>query len=97
MEDKVQEQHVEVRSPHSEGEVKGGDLEQNIDISNLDSADGYASVEIQKETNILDTDEARLQERKHKWKLDSIILPTISALYFFEYLDRGNIAVGVLP
>jgi hypothetical protein len=27
-------------------------------------------------------------------KLDWIILPMISLLYFFEYLDRGNIAVG---
>lgn len=40
------------------------------------------------------TPEARARERAYLWKLDCIILPTISALYFFEYIDRGNIAVS---
>ncbi|KAE8383304.1 major facilitator superfamily domain-containing protein [Aspergillus bertholletiae] len=31
-------------------------------------------------------------QKRYLRKLDYIILPTISALYFFEYLDRGNIA-----
>jgi hypothetical protein len=42
------------------------------------------------------TPEARARERAYLWKLDCIILPTISALYFFEYIDRGNIAVSLL-
>ncbi|KAH8879519.1 MFS general substrate transporter, partial [Thozetella sp. PMI_491] len=31
-------------------------------------------------------------QKKYLRKVDFIILPTISLLYFFEYLDRGNIA-----
>lgn len=54
---------------------------------------GYANVEGALEAHILDSPEAREAERKFIWKLDLIILPTISALYFFEYIDRGNIAV----
>jgi hypothetical protein len=40
-----------------------------------------------------DSPESRARERAYLWKLDTIILPVISALYFFEYIDRGNIAV----
>lgn len=56
---------------------------------------GYASSDIQQQTLIVqeDTPEARARERTYIWKLDCIILPTISWLYFFEYIDRGNIAV----
>ncbi|KAH8697897.1 major facilitator superfamily domain-containing protein [Talaromyces proteolyticus] len=39
-----------------------------------------------------DSPESRARERAYMRKLDCIILPTISALYFFEYIDRGNIA-----
>lgn len=53
----------------------------------------YAPQEIREETSVLDTPEARARVRAYMWKLDCIILPTISALYFFEYIDRGNIAV----
>jgi len=31
--------------------------------------------------------------KKYLWRLDFMILPTISACYFFAYLDRGNVAV----
>jgi hypothetical protein len=31
-------------------------------------------------------------QKRYLWKLDYILLPTVSLLYFFEYLDRGNIA-----
>lgn len=34
---------------------------------------------------------------RYLWKLDLMILPTISACYFFEYLDRGNVAVRRIP
>jgi hypothetical protein len=52
----------------------------------------YASEEIREQTRVLETPENLERIRRYMWKLDSIILPTISALYFFEYLDRGNIA-----
>ncbi|KAL2858530.1 major facilitator superfamily domain-containing protein [Aspergillus pseudoustus] len=38
------------------------------------------------------TDEEWLKaQRKYLWKLDYILLPAVSILYFFEYLDRGNV------
>ncbi|EXJ70397.1 uncharacterized protein A1O5_06465 [Cladophialophora psammophila CBS 110553] len=52
----------------------------------------YADTEIQEHQHVLDTEDARDAERKYMKKLNLIVLPTISALYFFEYLDRGNIA-----
>lgn len=56
--------------------------------------EGY--IDTQKETNwILDGSvEARRIEKQYMRRLNYLILPTISALYFFEYLDRGNIAVS---
>jgi hypothetical protein len=56
-------------------------------------AAGYAPEDIQQSAQILEDPEIAHRKRRYIWKLDSIILPTISALYFFEYLDRGNIAV----
>ncbi|OQV03025.1 hypothetical protein CLAIMM_08125 [Cladophialophora immunda] len=52
----------------------------------------YADPNIQEHQHVLDTDGARDAERQYMKKLNLIVLPTISALYFFEYLDRGNIA-----
>ena len=59
-------------------------------------AKGYADAAIQKQNNqILDgTAEAHRLERKYMRRLDMIILPTISVLYFFKYLGRGNVAVS---
>ena len=53
----------------------------------------YADNEVQEHQRVLDTEGARDAEREYMKKLNLIVLPTISALYFFEYLDRGNIAV----
>jgi hypothetical protein len=36
-------------------------------------------------------------QKSYLRKLDWMILPMISLLYFFEYLDRGNIAVSWNP
>ena len=36
------------------------------------------------------------EERRYLRKLDAIILPMIALLYFFEYIDRSNIAVCVV-
>jgi hypothetical protein len=72
-------------------------LETGQDSATPDNleAKGYADAAIQKQNHeILDgTAEARRIERKYMRRLNIIILPTISALYFFEYLDRGNVAV----
>lgn len=35
-----------------------------------------------------------MAQRRYLRKLDFIILPMISLLYFFEYLDRANIGVS---
>lgn len=46
----------------------------------------YAPEGIAQDTQILASPEEQARVRKYMWKLDCIILPTISALYFFEYL-----------
>lgn len=75
---------------------------ENIASSNDDNAivdsnrdDDYAPPDIQKETQILYDDQYLKAQKRYLRKLDCIILPTISTLYFFEYLDRGNIAVSI--
>lgn len=61
-----------------------------------DGGDDYVDAETQKETDwILNgSEEARKVEKQYMRRLNYLILPTISALYFFEYLDRGNVAVS---
>ena len=67
---------------------------QRASVDDIESK-GYADAAIQKQNReVFDgTDEARRIERRYMRRLNTIILPTISALYFFEYLDRGNVAV----
>jgi hypothetical protein len=48
----------------------------------------------QKAADRLDDPEWILAQKRYLRRLDLIILPMISTLYFFEYLDRGNIAVS---
>jgi len=55
--------------------------------------DEYAPADIQKEVHILEDPEWIAKQKNYLRKLDLILMPTISILYFFEYLDRGNIAV----
>ena len=79
---------------------------EDIPIHQIEHADAgqyqgdgvYADQSIQKQRDqILDgTEYARKLERRYMRRLDMIILPTISSLYFFEYLDRGNVAVSIL-
>lgn len=57
-------------------------------------AGDYTVDEIQKETEVLSAPVHTAAEKRYLRKLNFIILPTISLLYFFEYLDRGNVAVG---
>jgi len=53
----------------------------------------YPRIEIQTEAQRLADPEYIAAQHKYLRRLDVIILPTISWLYVFEYLDRGNIAV----
>jgi hypothetical protein len=48
----------------------------------------------QKSADLADDPEWILAQKRYLRKLDLTILPMISTLYFFEYLDRGNIAVS---
>jgi hypothetical protein len=74
------------------GEIN--EVEHTLSSPDLDvNGTDYAPPEIQKEIHRLDDPEWRKAQKKYLRKLDFIILPTISALYFFEYLDRGNAAV----
>lgn len=57
----------------------------------------YAPPEIQREAEILHDAAHLAAQKKYLRKLDFSILPAISILYFFEYLDRGNIAVSCSP
>lgn len=75
-------------------EEKASHIERAADEAQQQPDDGYAPVDIQKETCILEDPEWLAKQKKYLRKLDSILLPTISILYFFEYLDRGNIGVG---
>lgn len=71
---------------------------QQINTAPSDNEAGYVDAETQKETNwVLDgSEEARKTQKQYMRRLNYLILPTISALYFFEYLDRGNIAVRLI-
>ena len=66
------------------------DSNSQLDVEATD----YAPPETQKEIRVLTDPEWIKAQKSFLRKLDFIILPTISALYFFEYLDRGNIAVS---
>jgi|SRR3569833_61072 len=59
-----------------------------------DGADSAPEDGLQKERQ-LDGPEWAAARKRYMRKLNFIILPTISLLYFFEYLDRGNVAVGI--
>lgn len=69
-----------------------GQANQQI-AADVEKSDDYApEEEIQKGIHDEDNPEWIAAQRRYLWKLDCIILPAISLLYFFEYLDRGNVA-----
>ena len=70
-------------------------VEQARTQHEIEKGDDYAPEEIQKEVRNLDDPEWIKAQRRYLWRLDTIILPAISILYFFEYLDRGNVAVSL--
>lgn len=77
-----------------EEQVENLATDHPIDLENAkELAAGYAPEDVQQSAQILGDPEFAQRKRRYVWKLDCIILPTVSALYFFEYLDRGNIAV----
>lgn len=56
-----------------------------------------AGQEPAKQAMRLDDPDWAAAHKRYLWKLDLTILPMISCLYFFEYLDRGNAAVSCGP
>lgn len=71
----------------------GSEVETTHDESQKQQVEDYAPEEVQKEVDRLEDPEWITAQKRYLRKLDLIILPTVSALYFFEYLDRGNVAV----
>lgn len=69
-------------------------LEQARTPNDAEKVDDYAPEEIQTEVRNLNDPAWTQAQRRYLRKLNSIILPAISVLYFFEYLDRGNVAAG---
>ena len=66
----------------------------HFEVDERGQAEGhdYAPDEIQKNVQSLEDPEVARAYKSYMRKLDLIILPTITLLYFFEYLDRGNVA-----
>jgi hypothetical protein len=71
--------------------------EDRVAVVPNEERNGYAPSDIQKEMQLVDDPERIENQKKYLLKLDMILMPTISLLYFFEYLDRGNIAVDSIP
>jgi hypothetical protein len=44
-----------------------------------------------------DSPESKAAERRIVRKLDMTLLPMVWVLYMFNYLDRNNIAYGIVP
>lgn len=61
-------------------------------MADIEKPDDYVAEETQKEIQNQYDPEWIEAQKLYLWKLDCIILPVVSFLYFFEYLDRGNVA-----
>jgi hypothetical protein len=84
-----------MEKPNDNDHIEDIDSSKQRNGNSISSGSGdYAPPDIQKETQILQDAEYFKAQKKYLQKLDYIILPTISTLYFFEYLDRGNVAVS---
>lgn len=81
MDDKGHDLYVEDAPGNGAGHVTDQEYGEKKDLQ-------YASEDIQEQTQVLHSPEDAERVRKYLWKLDCIILPTISALYFFEYLGK---------
>lgn len=58
------------------------------------NGDDYAPDHIQQAVDNLNNTIDPIAYKRYVRKLDLIILPAITLLYFLEYLDRGNAAVS---
>lgn len=81
---------------HDSSMIKG--MEDKVDDleSQPSNAIDLDKINTQDVPQLHDTSDDKARSR-YLWKLDLMILPTISACYFFEYLDRGNVAVRFVP
>lgn len=61
-------------------------------VADIEKIDDQGPEDIQKKVGIQNDPEWIRIQRRYLWKLDCILLPAVSLLYFFEYLDRGNVA-----
>jgi hypothetical protein len=74
----------------------------SMDSAGLKSKISASSDRLEKESKLCHDvesgadNENAVAEKRYLRRLDWIILPAISTLYFFEYLDRGNVAVRTL-
>jgi hypothetical protein len=71
-----------------------GDIDLVESIETTTQKDDRIFEDAQKAADLVDDPEWILAQKRYLRKLDLTILPMISTLYFFEYLDRGNIAVS---
>jgi len=89
-------------TPHSDGSCdsstsKGvGNTVADIESKQW-TATGLDKSSTQDDQRFTDGNVDERVRNRYLWKLDFLILPTISACYFFEYLDRGNVAVRLVP
>jgi len=88
-------------TPHSDGS-RDSSTTKGLDntVADIESqqwtairVDKFSSQDDQRHTYDSIDEKAR---NRYLWKLDFLILPAISACYFFEYLDRGNVAVRLM-
>lgn len=70
--------------------------EQKLQDLGEDTNNDYAPADIMREIQALQDPETVIATKKYMRKLDGVILPAITLLYFFEYLDRGNVAASLL-
>ncbi|EED12602.1 conserved hypothetical protein [Talaromyces stipitatus ATCC 10500] len=61
---------------------------QDIERTEIDNV----AEEIEKVSRVRQDEEEWIKaQKKYLWKLDYILLPAVTILYFFEYLNRGNV------
>ena len=74
--------------------IEGDERSRQDSTNDIESKrDAGLSVQEEKDETFMPPISEAIQ-RKYMRKLDCIVLPTISVLYFFELLGRGNIAVS---
>ena len=67
---------------------------RTLDLEAKGYTDEYIEHAQDEVDHVLNHGELQAAETAYLRRLNYIVLPTISACYFFEYLDRGNVAVS---